>query len=354
VRASWLAALGLELTRIARAEAGASIAAARVARANVTFGPPKSAASVLLPAGAGRDDRDVRCALEDRLHPIVAKTQLSPNVTRLVIEAPRIAQIRKPGQFVIVRAAEGSERIPLTIADADVARGTITLVIQAIGKTTSDLVALAVGDAIRDVAGPLGLPTELLDHGHAVCVGGGVGTAVVYPIAQGLHAAGVKVTSVIGGRSREWVMLEDELRAAGEVVVCTDDGSYGRSGFVTQALADLLADGGIDAVYAVGPVPMMRAVAELTRPLGVRTIVSLNPIMVDGTGMCGGCRVTVAGETRYACVDGPEFDAHSVDFAELSDRLSTYRDFEKSALERRQCATTVPPEPAASTAGATR
>ncbi len=272
------------------------------------------------------------------MHPIIAKEQLSPNVTRLVAEAPRIAQIRQPGQFVIVHAANGAERIPLTIADADPKLGTITLIVQAIGKSTEDLVALQVGDAIRDIAGPLGRATELLETGHAVCVGGGVGTAVVLPIAQGLRARGVAVTSVIGGRSREWVILEDELRHNGEVVVCTDDGSYGRPGFVTQALEDVLAAGGVDAVYAVGPVPMMRAVVALTKPLGVPTVVSLNPIMVDGTGMCGGCRVSVGGETKYACVDGPEFDGHLVDFAELADRLSTYRDFEREALEQRHCA----------------
>jgi ferredoxin/flavodoxin---NADP+ reductase len=272
------------------------------------------------------------------MHPIIAKEQLSPNVTRLVAQAPRIAQIRQPGQFVIVHAANGAERIPLTIADADPEAGTITLIVQAIGKSTEDLVALEVGDSIRDIAGPLGRATELLESGHAVCVGGGVGTAVVLPIAQGLRARGVAVTSVIGGRSREWVILEDELRHNGEVVVCTDDGSYGRPGFVTQALEDVLAAGGVDAVYAVGPVPMMRAVVALTKPLGVPTVVSLNPIMVDGTGMCGGCRVSVGGETKYACVDGPEFDGHLVDFAELADRLSTYRDFEREALEQRHCA----------------
>jgi ferredoxin--NADP+ reductase len=272
------------------------------------------------------------------MHPIVAKQQLSPNVTRLVTEAPRIAQIRQPGQFVIVHAANGAERIPLTIADADPEAGTITLIIQAIGKSTEDLVALEVGDAIRDIAGPLGKATELLDTGHAVCVGGGVGTAVVLPIAQGLRERGVSVTSVIGGRSREWVILEEELRQNGEVVVCTDDGSYGKPGFVTQALEEVLANEKVDAVYAVGPVPMMRAVVALTKPLGVHTVVSLNPIMVDGTGMCGGCRVSVGGKTMYACVDGPEFDGHLVDFAELSDRLSTYRDFEQAALEKRHCA----------------
>jgi ferredoxin--NADP+ reductase len=270
------------------------------------------------------------------MHPIVSKSQLSPNVTRLIVEAPRIAEIRQPGQFVIVRLGPGAERIPLTIADADPVKGTISLVIQSVGKSTTDLIELEPGDAIQDIAGPLGSPTELIESGHAVCVGGGVGTAVVYPIAQELHRRGVRVTSVIGGRSREWVILEDQLREAGEVVTCTDDGSYGRHGFVTDALRDVLDAGGVDAVYAVGPVPMMRAVSELTRPYGVPTTVSLNAIMVDGTGMCGGCRVSIGGETKYACVDGPEFDGHKVDFKMLSDRLATYRSFEQQALERRE------------------
>jgi ferredoxin--NADP+ reductase len=270
------------------------------------------------------------------MHRIVARAQLSPNVTRLVVEAPRLAEIRRPGQFVIVRLGPGAERIPLTIADADPVAGTISLVIQSIGKSTTDLVELQVGDEIRDIAGPLGRPTELLESGHAVCVGGGVGTAVILPIAQELHRRGVHVTSVIGGRSREWVILEDELRASGDVVTCTDDGSYGRHGFVTQALADLLEADGVDAVYAVGPVPMMKAVSELTRPYAVPTTVSLNAIMVDGTGMCGGCRVSIGGETKYACVEGPEFDGHQVDFAMLADRLQTYRAFEQEALEQRE------------------
>jgi len=270
------------------------------------------------------------------MHPIVARDQLSPNVTRLVLEAPRIAEIRRPGQFVIVRLGEGAERIPLTIADVDPVAGTISLIIQGIGASTMDLVALQPGDAIQDVAGPLGRATDLIDHGRAVCVGGGVGTAVVYPIAQELHRRGVAVTSVIGGRSREWVILEDELRTAGEVIVCTDDGSYGRHGFVTEALKDLCEAGGIDEVFAVGPVPMMRAVAELTRPYGIQTTVSLNAIMLDGTGMCGGCRVSIDGQTQYACVDGPEFDGHVVDFKSLSDRLTTYRVFEQQALARRE------------------
>ena len=262
------------------------------------------------------------------MHKVVAKSQLSPNVTRLDVVAQRIAQIRQPGQFVIVRRGEGGERIPLTIADADPAAGTIALVIQAVGKSTRELVALEPGEAIMDIAGPLGHSTELISSGRALCIGGGVGTAVVHPIAQGLKRRGVAVVSIIGGRSKEWVIFEPELARLGEVVVCTDDGSYGRHGFVTDAAREALAGGGIDIVYAVGPVPMMRAVANLTRPLGVRTIVSLNPVMVDGTGMCGGCRVGVGNETLFACVDGPEFDGHQVNFDELQDRLSTYREFE--------------------------
>ncbi len=266
------------------------------------------------------------------MNSIIAKTQLSPNVTRLDVVAPRIAQIREPGQFVIVRRGEDAERIPLTIADADPDAGTITLVIQSVGKSTRELVALEPGDAIADVAGPLGRPTELIASGRALCIGGGVGTAVVYPIAQGLRARGVEVLSIIGGRSKEWVIFESELGRLGEVAVCTDDGSYGRHGFVTDAAKDALGASRIDIVYAVGPVPMMRAVVELTKPLGVRTIVSLNPVMVDGTGMCGGCRVAVGGQTLFACVDGPEFDGHQVDFDLLMDRLSTYREFEQQAL----------------------
>jgi ferredoxin/flavodoxin---NADP+ reductase len=270
------------------------------------------------------------------LHPVIEREQLSPNVVRLVIEAPRIAKVRRPGQFVIVRRGPGAERIPLTIADNDAEAGTITLMIQAIGASTTELTNLQVGDAITDVAGPLGSETHLIPSGHAVCVGGGVGTAVLLPIVRALSEHGVHVTSVIGGRSKEWVILEDELKALGDVVTCTDDGSYGRHGFVTQALADLLAAGGVDAVYAIGPVPMMKAVAEMTRPYGVATTVSLNAIMVDGTGMCGGCRVTIGGETKYACVDGPEFDAHKVNFGELADRLTTYRPFEAQALDRQR------------------
>ena len=263
------------------------------------------------------------------MHRILAKQSLSPNVTRLDVHAPRIAQIRQAGQFVIVHLHVNSERIPLTIADSNPETGVITLVIQAVGKSTHELVALNAGDFIRDVAGPLGHPTEMIAIGHALCIGGGVGTAVVHPIAQGLKKAGVRVTSVIGGRAKEWVIFEQELQRYGKVVVCTDDGSYGRKGFVTDAAKEILAAEKVDIVFAVGPVPMMRAVANLTRGLGVHTIVSLNPVMIDGTGMCGGCRVSLGKETKFACVDGPEFDGHQVNFDELQDRLSTYREFEQ-------------------------
>jgi ferredoxin--NADP+ reductase len=266
------------------------------------------------------------------MHRILARQVLSPNVTRLEVHAPRIAQIRQAGQFVIVHLAENSERIPLTIADSDPVAGTIALVIQAVGKSTNELVSLNVGNAIRDVAGPLGHPTEMIEGGHALCVGGGVGTAVVHPIAQSLQKRGVRVTSVIGGRSKEWVIFEKELQRYGNVVVCTDDGSYGRKGFVTDAAREILAGDKVDIVYAVGPVPMMRAVANLTKPLGVHTVVSLNPVMIDGTGMCGGCRVSLGNDTKFACVDGPEFDGHLVNFDELQDRLSTYREFEQKSL----------------------
>ena len=270
------------------------------------------------------------------MHPVLSKKQLSPNVTRLDVRAPRIAEIRLPGQFVIVRRGEGAERIPLTIADADLAAGSITLVIQAVGKSTRDLVALNPGDVIQDISGPLGRPTDMMASGRALCIGGGVGTAVIHPIAKGLHERGVAVVSIIGGRSKEWVIFEEELRRLGQVIVCTDDGSHGRKGFVTDAAKDVLAGGGVDAVYAVGPVPMMRAVVAVTKPLGVQTIVSLNPVMVDGTGMCGGCRVSVGGETKFACVDGPEFDGHLVDFDLLWDRLGAYRTQEQESARHEE------------------
>jgi ferredoxin--NADP+ reductase len=271
------------------------------------------------------------------MYRIIANEQLAPAVHRLVIAAPQIAKARKPGQFVIVRLDQGHERIPLTIADGDAAAGTITLVIQAMGHSTKAIVAMPVGGAIRDVAGPLGAPTHLLEKGFAVCVGGGVGTAVVHPIAQALHRAGVRVISIIGGRNRPLVIYHDELARLGEVHVCTDDGSWGRKGLVTEELGDVCATARPDIVYAVGPVPMMQAVAGTTKPLGIPTVVSLNPVMVDGTGMCGGCRVTVGGQVRFACVDGPEFDAHQVDFGELRSRLGTYRMFEAQPCDDGSC-----------------
>ena len=261
---------------------------------------------------------------------------LAENLHRMVVAAPRVARARRPGQFVIVRAGEGAERIPLTIGDADAEAGTITLFVQAVGASTRAIVATRVGGAIRDVAGPLGVPTHLEKWGVVACVGGGVGTAVLYPIAKALAEMGNQVHVVIGARSAKLVVLETELaRFASAVHVLTEDGSRGRKGLVTLAVEDMLA-GRLPrpaAVFAVGPVPMMQAVAELTRPAAVPTVVSLNPIMIDGTGMCGGCRVTVGGKTKFACVDGPEFDAHQVDFAGLRRRLSMYRDHEKAAHE---------------------
>ncbi|MCS6970718.1 MAG: sulfide/dihydroorotate dehydrogenase-like FAD/NAD-binding protein [Planctomycetota bacterium] len=271
------------------------------------------------------------------MHRVVSNQELAPAVHRLVVEAPAIARARRPGQFVIVRLDHGHERIPLTIADADPAAGTITLVVQAVGFSTRAIVATPPGGWIRDIAGPLGSPTHLIAQGFAVCVGGGVGTAVVHPIAEALHRAGVRLCSIIGGRSRPYVIYHEELARLGEVRVCTDDGSWGRPGLVTDELRALCAERRPDIVYAVGPVPMMQAVVAVTRPLAIPTIVSLNPVMVDGTGMCGGCRVTVGGEVRFACVDGPEFDGFLVDFTELRQRLATYRAFERAACAEEEC-----------------
>jgi ferredoxin--NADP+ reductase len=265
-------------------------------------------------------------------HVVLVNERLSTDVHRLVLRAPLVASAGHPGQFVIVRLGEGAERIPLTIAERDQEGGTITLVVQAVGKSTTDLVGAAPGARIHDVAGPLGRPSELVPGGTAVVVAGGVGAAVMYPIAQRLADLGTDVVTVLGARTADAVVYADRFAELGELVVCTDDGSTGRGGLVTDALADLLGERRVDVVYAAGPVAMMRAVAELTRPLGVRTIASLNPIMVDGTGMCGGCRVTIDGEMKFACVDGPEFDAHDVDFDELADRLGTYRGLEREAV----------------------
>ena len=260
---------------------------------------------------------------------VVSNQEIAPLIHRMVVRAPRVAAARKAGQFVIVRHEEGDERIPLTIADADPAAGTITLIIQAVGEGTKDIVATPAGGAILDVAGPLGCPTNIEKWGKVVCVGGGVGTAVLYPLAKALADAGNEVITLLGGRTGAHVILRDELAAfSREMHFTTEDGSLGTKGFVTKVLGEILADEARRpaAVYAVGPLPMMAAIAEQTRPFGVKTIVSLNPIMVDGTGMCGGCRVTVGGQTKFACVDGPEFDGHEVDFRELGNRQNTYKD----------------------------
>ena len=258
---------------------------------------------------------------------VVSNELLAPNVHRLRVRAPRVAAARRAGQFVIVRHSEGGERIPLTIADADAEEGTITLIVQALGDSTRLIAGEPAGGALRDVAGPLGKETEIERWGRVVCVGGGVGTAVLFPLARALAQAGNQVTAVIGGRSEPFVILRDELAEfCTDVLVTTEDGSLGVKGFVTAVLGDILADDARRpaAVFAVGPVPMMAAIVEQTRPAGIKTVVSLNPIMVDGTGMCGGCRVTVGGEIKFACVDGPEFDGHQVDFDELAGRLNTY------------------------------
>lgn len=271
---------------------------------------------------------------------IIESQELAENVRRLVVRAPAVVRHYLPGQFVIVSPEPGAERIPLTVAHVDRQAGTITLIVQAVGVTTRQICALSAGQELAAVVGPLGSPTEIADVGHAVVVGGGVGTAVIYPQAAALKEAGNYVSAIIGGRSRDYVILERELAAVCDAVYpCTDDGSYGHRGLVTDRLQQLIAetDRPVGAVMAAGPVPMMRAVAELTRPMGIHTVASLNPIMVDGTGMCGGCRVQVGGQMKFACVDGPEFDAHKVDFAELADRLQAYRDQEQAANERHQC-----------------
>ncbi|WP_225071504.1 sulfide/dihydroorotate dehydrogenase-like FAD/NAD-binding protein [Desulfuromonas sp. CSMB_57] len=266
---------------------------------------------------------------------VLQNDTLAPNVHRMVIRAPRIAKARQPGQFVIVHPEAGGERVPLTIGDADPVAGTITLFIQAVGATTLKITSTPVGESLRDIAGPLGKATDIEHWGRVVCVGGGLGTAVLYPLAKALAAGGNEVTTIIGGRSEPYIILADELAVFSQVLIATEDGSAGQQGFVTNVLQDLIDDPERRpaAVFAIGPVPMMRAVAELTRPYGIKTIVSLNPIMIDGTGMCGGCRVKVGEETKFACVDGPEFDGHQVDFKLLMDRLTMYREQEAVLLE---------------------
>lgn len=274
------------------------------------------------------------------MFPIVEARFLAPEVKLFRIEAPRIARKRKAGQFVIVRVHDHGERVPLTIADSDAEAGTITLVVQGVGKTTKLLNSKEAGDRIRDVVGPLGQPSHIENFGTVVVIGGGLGTAIAYPTAKAFREAGNHVICIIGGRSKPFVILEDEVRAIShELLVTTDDGSYAEKGFVTDKLKGLIEAGRkLDLVLAIGPIPMMRAVGEVTRPHGIKTVVSLNPIMVDGTGMCGGCRVIVGGRPQFACVDGPEFDAHQVDFQILIQRNAMYRDMERQALERMQSA----------------
>ncbi|MCU0452531.1 MAG: sulfide/dihydroorotate dehydrogenase-like FAD/NAD-binding protein [Bacteroidetes bacterium] len=263
------------------------------------------------------------------------KEFLSPTIARFVIEAPFIAPKRKPGNFVILRVSERGERIPITLVDSDPGAGTVTLIVQGIGKTTKELLTKNVGDAIPDVVGPLGKPTPIHTNETIVCVGGGVGTAELLPITRALHAAGNIVYSIVGARSRDLIILEQEMAAASdELFMTTDDGSYGRKGFVTDQLRDLLTSRKVDTVYAIGPLPMMKAVSGVTKDAGVKTVVSLNALMVDGTGMCGGCRVSVGGKMRFACVDGPEFNAHEVDFDELIIRNRSYSEHERESVQR--------------------
>jgi len=250
------------------------------------------------------------------------------------IEAPQIAKKARPGQFVILKANETGERIPLTMADTDPQKGTITVIYMVVGKSTLLFKQLKVGDAYQDVIGPLGKPTHLEKLGTVVCVGGGTGIAVLHPIARGLKQTGNHVIGIIGARSKDLLILENRMRlVTDELYLCTDDGSYGRKGFVTEVLKEVLESEDVKQVVAIGPVPMMKFVSEITKTFNIPTLVSLNPIMIDGTGMCGGCRVSVGGETRFACVDGPEFDGHLVDYDELMRRLQAYREEEKRCYD---------------------
>jgi ferredoxin--NADP+ reductase len=270
---------------------------------------------------------------------IVNKDTIGPNVTRYEIKAPRIARARQCGQFVIVRAFDHSERIPLTIADVNTTTGTITIIVQAVGKSTFEMTTLKKGDCFCDVAGPLGRPSHIQKYGTVAIIGGGLGTAVVYPQAVALRESGNKIISIIGARTKDLIILDDLLGSVSDkLITITDDGSSGKKGLVTDALRELIqTDGKVDAVYCAGPVIMMKAVSEMTRPLNIPTIVSLNPIMVDGTGMCGGCRVTIDNKRKFACVDGPEFDGHKVDFDELMGRLKTYKGDEDKKYEEHKC-----------------
>lgn len=268
------------------------------------------------------------------MYKIVEKKALNPTVTKMVVEAPLIAKKAEPGQFIIFRATEDGERVPLTIADFDREKGTVTIIFQIVGRATMELNALAEGESICDFVGPLGTPSKTDGLGKVCVVGGGVGCAIAYPIAKKLHSAGCTVHSVTGFRNRGLVILEEEFKAVSdEMRIMTDDGSYGEKGLVTAALEELIKNGNeYDEVIAIGPLIMMKFVCAVTKKYGIKTTVSMNPIMIDGTGMCGGCRLKVGGETKFACVDGPDFDGHEVDFDEAMNRGTMYRDFE--ALQR--------------------
>lgn len=269
------------------------------------------------------------------MYKIVDKSYFSPNVVRIEVEAPLIAKARKAGHFVIVRVGTDGERIPLTIADADLQRGTITLVVQKMGVSSHKLCNLNVGDCITDVVGPLGKATHIEKFGTVVCACGGVGTAPMLPIAEALKKAGNRVITVLAARTKELIILEEEMRRfSDEVIVMTDDGSYGRQGLVTAGVEQVINSERVDLCVTIGPAVMMKFVSLLTKKYEVPTIASLNTIMVDGTGMCGACRVTVGGQTKFVCVDGPEFDAHQVDFDEMMMRLGAYRTEEQEAKER--------------------
>ncbi len=267
---------------------------------------------------------------------IVYTEQLIPKSQLFVIDAPHIAVKAKPGQFIVLKLDEPGERIPLTIADTDKEKGTITIIVQEVGKTSAQLNTLKAGDEIMDLLGPLGIPSEIENFGNVVCLGGGFGVAAMFPIVRALKNSGCKVISIIGARNKDLIIWEDKIKSVSdEIYVTTDDGSKGRKGFVSDQLKDMINSGfKIDRVIAIGPVPMMRAVSKTTESSSIKTIVSLNPIMLDATGLCGVCRVTIAGKAKFACVDGPEFDGHDVNWEELMARLTIYNAEEKVSYEK--------------------
>ena len=266
---------------------------------------------------------------------IVKKNVLNPQIFLMEIEAPLVARKAEPGQFIILRIDEYGERVPFTIADFDREKGTVTIIVQIVGKTTKDLAAIEEGETILDFAGPLGMPTPLEGKKKVAVIGGGLGTAIAYPQAKKLHNLGADVTVITGFRNKDLVILEEELKAvANKLIIATDDGSNGNQGFVTDMLKkEIEAGEKFDEVIAIGPLMMMKFVCKLTKEYDIPTTVSMNPVMIDGTGMCGGCRVIVGGETKFACVDGPEFDGHLIDFDEAISRSATYRDFERHEYE---------------------